>query len=99
MELMGRGMAWLDTGTFDSLHEAGAYIRTLEQRQGSRWAARRRWPGAGLDKRRAARTPGTAPAQGGYGAYLLQMLQEGSGDHALPQRNLERRPTETSHAG
>ena len=34
VELMGRGMAWLDTGTFDSLHEAGSYIRTLEQRQG-----------------------------------------------------------------
>ena len=34
MELMGRGMAWLDTGTFDSPQEAGGYIRTLEQRQG-----------------------------------------------------------------
>ncbi|MEL0340314.1 MAG: glucose-1-phosphate thymidylyltransferase RfbA, partial [Synechococcus sp.] len=30
VELMGRGMAWLDTGTYDSLQEAGAYIRTLE---------------------------------------------------------------------
>ncbi|MFE8031663.1 glucose-1-phosphate thymidylyltransferase RfbA, partial [Thiohalocapsa marina] len=30
VELMGRGMAWLDTGTCDSLHEAGSYIRTLE---------------------------------------------------------------------
>ena len=37
VELMGRGMAWLDTGTFDSLHEAGAYIRTLSNARGSRW--------------------------------------------------------------
>ena len=34
VELMGRGMAWLDTGTCDSLIDAGSYIRTLEHRQG-----------------------------------------------------------------
>ena len=34
VELMGRGMTWLDTGTFDSLHQASSYIRTLELRQG-----------------------------------------------------------------
>ena len=34
VELMGRGMAWLDTGTCDSLNDAGSYIRTLEHRQG-----------------------------------------------------------------
>ena len=34
VEIMSRGMAWLDTGTFDSLHQAGTYIRLLERRQG-----------------------------------------------------------------
>ena len=34
VEIMVRGMAWLDTGTFDSLQQAGSYIRLLERRQG-----------------------------------------------------------------
>ena len=34
VELMNQGMAWLDTGTFDSLYEASAFIHTLEKRQG-----------------------------------------------------------------
>ena len=100
VEVMGPGMAWLDTGTFDSVHEAGAYIRTLEQRQGLK---------VGCPEEVAWRQGWISDAQlerlaqpllkSGYGAYLLQMLQEGSGDHALLQHNLERHPAETSHAG
>ena len=90
VELMGRGMAWLDTGTFDSLHEAGAYIRTLEQRQGLKVGcpeevARRQ----GWINDTQLETLAQPLLRSGYGAYLLQMLQESGGDHALLQRNME----------
>ena len=78
VELMGRGMAWLDTGTCDSLHEAGSYIRTLEHRQGLKVgcpeevAWRMGWiSGAQLE------ALALALRKSGYGDYLLQLLEGG----------------------
>jgi glucose-1-phosphate thymidylyltransferase len=75
VELMGRGMAWLDTGTCDSLHDASSYIRTLEHRQGLKVgcpeevAWRQGWINAAQLEQLAQ------PLQkSGYGAYLMQVL-------------------------
>jgi glucose-1-phosphate thymidylyltransferase len=77
VELLGRGMAWLDTGTCDSLHEAGSYIRTLEKRQGLKIgcpeevAWRRGWIG---DEQLLALA---GPLRNsGYGVYLESLLKE-----------------------
>jgi glucose-1-phosphate thymidylyltransferase len=76
VELMGRGMAWLDTGTCDSLHDAASYIRTLEHRQGLKVgcpeevAWRMGWiAGSELE---ALAVP---LRKSGYGDYLLQLLE------------------------
>ena len=77
VELMGRGMAWLDTGTPDSLHEASAYIRTLEHRQGMKVgcpeevAFRMGWINAEQLEQLAQPL-----RKSGYGDYLLNLLVE-----------------------
>ena len=79
VELMGRGMAWLDTGNFDSLHEAGAYIRTLEQRQGLKVGCPRRLPGA--------RVGSTARSSNGWLSPCSKALRRlSAGDAAGGQR-------------
>ncbi|MAR07780.1 MAG: glucose-1-phosphate thymidylyltransferase [Cyanobium sp. NAT70] len=90
VELMGRGMAWLDTGTCDSLNDAGGYIRTLEHRQGLKVgcpeevAWRQGWiDSAQLDKL------AQPLKKSGYGTYLLQLLDENVSDHAALQSSLE----------
>ena len=100
VELMGRGMAWLDTGSFDSLHEAGAYIRTLEQRQGLKVGCPEEvaWRMGWINDEQLERLAQPL-LKSGYGTYLLQMLKESGGDHALLQRNLEGRLKEIDHAG
>jgi glucose-1-phosphate thymidylyltransferase len=77
VEIMGRGYAWLDTGTHDSLMEAGQFIATLEKRQGLKVACpeeiafRSGW----ID---AAQLEALAKplAKNGYGQYLLKLLTE-----------------------
>ena len=77
VEVMGRGMAWLDTGTHDSLFEAGLFIKTIEQRQGLKVASpeeiafRKRWIDADQLKAQAAKAE-----KSGYGEYLLKLLDE-----------------------
>ncbi|HAT33126.1 MAG TPA: glucose-1-phosphate thymidylyltransferase, partial [Janthinobacterium sp.] len=77
VELMGRGMAWLDTGTHDSLLEASQFIATIEKRQGLKVACleeiayRRGY----IDAAQLARL--AAPLKkNGYGQYLLQIIDD-----------------------
>ena len=78
VELMGRGMAWLDTGTCDSLHEAGSYIRTLEHRQSLKVGCPEEvaWRMGWIhdDQLSALADP---LRKSGYGDYLLQLLEQG----------------------
>lgn len=76
VELLGRGFAWLDTGTHDSLIEASTFVQTVEKRQGFKIACLEEiaWRNGWLDdesvKRAAERLSKT-----GYGRYLLELLR------------------------
>jgi glucose-1-phosphate thymidylyltransferase len=77
VEIMGRGYAWLDTGTHDSLLDASQFIATLERRQGLKVACpeeiafRQKWIDADQLQKLAAPL-----AKNGYGQYLNRLLQE-----------------------
>jgi glucose-1-phosphate thymidylyltransferase len=77
VEVMGRGFAWLDTGTHESLLEASHFIATLEKRQGLKVACpeeivfRQGW----IDRRQLAQLAGELKLSG-YGQYLLGLLRE-----------------------
>jgi len=76
-ELMGRGDAWLDTGTHDSLIEAGQFIQSLEKRQGLKICCPEEiaWRQGWIDD--AALASLARPlAKSGYGEYLLALAQE-----------------------
>jgi glucose-1-phosphate thymidylyltransferase len=77
VEMLGRGMAWLDTGTHDSLLEASQFIQTVEHRQGLKIACpeevawHRGWISDGQLERLAHPL-----LKSNYGKYLMQLLTE-----------------------
>ncbi|MFG5777193.1 glucose-1-phosphate thymidylyltransferase RfbA [Comamonas sp. J-3] len=77
VEIMGRGYAWLDTGTHDSLLEAGQFIATLESRQGLKIACPEEiaWRSGYIDDAQLAALAKPL-AKNGYGQYLQRLLKD-----------------------
>lgn len=74
-EILGRGTAWFDTGTHDSLVEAALFIQTIEKRQGLKVACPEEIAfRLGLIDRQQLQTLAAALAMNGYGEYLLGLL-------------------------
>jgi len=77
VSVMGRGMAWLDTGTHEALMEASLFIQTLEKRQGLMVACPEEIAYRyGYITREQVEAQALPMRNNGYGAYLLQMLRE-----------------------
>src|SRR5215471_18423809 len=75
--VMGRGMAWLDTGTHESLMEAALYIQAIEKRQGLMVACPEEIAyRSGYITAQEVEKVGTSMRNSSYGAYLLQLLRE-----------------------
>lgn len=76
-EVLGRGLAWLDTGTHDSLLEASNFIHTIEQRQGLKVACPEEIAfRLGYINAEELRTLAASIEKSSYGKYLLQLLKE-----------------------
>ncbi|ELY2768596.1 glucose-1-phosphate thymidylyltransferase RfbA [Cronobacter malonaticus] len=76
VELLGRGFAWLDTGTHDSLIEAGCFVETVQKRQGMMVACPEEiaWRNHWLSDDELLAT-GTGLRKNAYGQYLLQLIE------------------------
>ena len=79
VSIIGRGMTWLDTGTFDSLHQASSFIRTLEKRQGQKVCSPEEisWR-LNLISNSDLEILAKEQEKSGYGKYLLDLLKDKS---------------------
>lgn len=79
VERLGRGFAWFDTGTYDSLVEASAFVQTVERQQGQRICIPEEIAFAnGWINKEELVTLGEAIKKSGYGQYLLELANESS---------------------
>ena len=77
VELLGRGNTWLDTGTYDSLHEASSYIKTIENRQGIKVGCPEEiaWKNKWITEKKL-RELSREYIKSGYGDYLLDLIKK-----------------------
>ena len=75
VQILGRGMAWLDTGTYDALQDAGNFIKTIEKRQGFKIGCPEEYAWRlGLINDIQLKTLANEECEGSYGDYLNELL-------------------------